>query len=195
MSSSQYLVFNGINGANGDYLLSPMTPQQISKIVQGEPQAAERIKRLRWSDHIKELKWWFQRITQATLGPIEGVDPKNLAETGWGIIFAADTDPAIKEALKELLEHRREQASRHHEHYYREYVGEKAYRPGESKRDFLARQGAGPGPADPDRVPYYLLIVGDPETIPYSFQYQLDVQYAVFTLTPLKNMLITPTAW
>lgn len=170
--SSDLLVFNGINGASGDYLLPPMTPEQIADIARGDRQDEE---------HLKELKWRYQQSTQgaATFGPVEGVNPKNLAETGWGVIFAHDVDPAIREALAPLLQHRQRQAAQDYEHYYKEYIDDNAYRPGESKQKFLARHGAGPGPADPDKVPYYVLIVGSPEAIPYSFQYQLDVQYAV----------------
>lgn len=98
---------------------------------------------------------------------------KDLSKTGWGVIFAQDAAPAIQEALGELLAHRRIQATKEHKHLYREYKEHYGYKSGESAEGFLARQ------SDPDHVPYYLLIVGDPESIPFTFQYQLSINYAV----------------
>src|SRR5262249_4127866 len=104
--SEEPMVFNGINGASGEYLLPSMTPQQVAEIAQGIPADAK---------HLRELQWYHQRATQATLGPREGVDPRNLAEAGWGVIFAHDADPAVREALGELLDLRRRQAAQTHE--------------------------------------------------------------------------------
>jgi hypothetical protein len=171
VSTESEFYFNGINGETGNYLLEPMTSKRLSEIIRGN----------RSDENLKELQWRNKRNKQRMLGPIEGVDPKDLAQAGWGVIFSFD-DPnaeATKKELRPLLDHRREQARRRVERRYREFIGTSGYHSGESKNRFLARQGVGPGPADPDKVPYYLLIVGDPEQIPYWFQYQLDVQYAV----------------
>jgi len=171
--SDENLIFNGVDGATGNYLLPPMTAAQLSAVIQGQTLDAEG------EEHLKWLKWWHERITQKDYAPKWGVDPKHLDQTGWGVIFAHDADPGVREALSELLDWRKGLAAQKDERFYREYSGEKGYRPGESKQAFLERHGAGPGPVDPDKIPYYLLIVGDPESIPYRFQVQLDVQYAV----------------
>lgn len=168
--SADLLHFNGIDGTTGEYLLPPLTPGEVAALARGEELDLR---------HLQELRAWQQRSREIMLAPVAGVDPTKLEETGWGVIFAHDADPAVREALGELLEHRRRQAGARQERYYREFTGVDGYRPGESKLAFLERHGVGPGPADPRKVPYYLLIVGDPETIPYRFQYQLDVQYAV----------------
>lgn len=170
--SNELFHFNGLNGDSGNYLLEPMTLMQLSKRVLGGKVD---------ESNIRELKLRAQQAKKKLLGPIEGVNPKELDETGWGAIFAAD-DPnaqAVKEALSELLDHRRQQVSTEKEKYYREFIGDGGYHHGDTKNEFLIRHGVGPGPADPEQMPYYLLIVGDPEKIPYRFQYQLDVQYAV----------------
>lgn len=163
--STELLHFNGINGATGDYGLPPMTGEQLTGFVQGQGSP----------DNLEELKLRHRQGGQAHFGLKAGVDPKKLDETGWGIIVAHDADPAILDALRPLLDLRHQQAGA----LFRVYQGSEGYRPNESKADFLARQGMGPGPADPAKLPYYLLIVGSPDAIPYRFQFQLDVQYAV----------------
>lgn len=162
----------------GDATLLPGPPNGIEAAT-GAPRLdysslAELLARLRQEalplDRSEELRRWSQAALQSGLGPIDGVKPESLEETGWGVVFAAKTEPEIREALRPLLDHRRRQAGE----LYRELEHR-----GESKERFLASLGAGPGPVDPSRVPYYLLLVGGIEEIPLGFQYQLDVQYAV----------------
>jgi hypothetical protein len=160
--STEPMVFNGIDGATGDYLLQPLTTHQLAQVAQGfEPERG----------HLQELNLRADAIQNPSLGLIYGIDPNDLSQAGWGIIFAHGSDPAIKDALGELIKHRKDQAG--------DLYKELEYFPNETKNHFLARNKTGPGPVDPTLLPYYLLIVGDPFTIPHSFQYQMDVQYAV----------------
>lgn len=114
---------------------------------------------------------------RATFGLQFGFDPDKLDETGWGLIFESGTDPAPWLAgLDELLRLRKEAAGDR----YKVFSGPDGYRTGESASAWLTRHGASLNQIDPDDgVPYYLLIVGPPSSIPYSFQYSLDIVAAV----------------
>ncbi len=155
-------IFNGIDGETGEYCFPPMSPAEIAHLaLSGRMDSATTA----------DLRAWSESRRVRDFGPMEGIDPQNLAETGWGAVFAEGCDPAVREALRPLLDYRRQQAGSR----YRELV----YQQGERKQDFLARYGAGPGPVDPEKLPYYLLLVGPPREIPFGLQYRLDVQYGV----------------
>jgi hypothetical protein len=168
--SDELFVFNGIDGASGGYLLPPMTARQVVALAQGK--TADEVQLEAVKRH--------EADSLAGYAPREDVDPRSLAESGWGVIFAHDEDPAVIEALRPLLRHRQAQAASVAPGRYREFIGSAGYRPHERKAAFLGRHKAPiTGPVDPDRMPYYLLVVGSAEKIPCEFQAQLDLQHAV----------------
>lgn len=104
-------------------------------------------------------------------GPPPTLDADDLAEVGWGVVFPDGTGSSVRSALEPLLELRRDQAG--------ELFRELQLHRNEDVDGFLSRHGTGPGPVDPERVPYYLLLVGGADKIPFEFQWELDQIYAV----------------
>ena len=159
--TGEVLQFNGINGATGEYGMA-LTQDELLQLVTGE------------SD--KSLLNDMELKNQEPFPIRPDLDPGDLSQAGWGVIFHEKANRAIQEALNPLLAMRQGQTG----DLFRIFSGDGGYRSGDSKNDFLSRHGVGPGLVDPELgVPYYLLIVGGPEEIPYDFQYQLDVQFAV----------------
>lgn len=149
---------NGIDATTGDYLIPDLTIADIEKFATSRP--------LRGTPGTPS---W--RRPRDVLAASYGIDIARVEQAGWAVIFAPGASPEIKEALDELLQHRRGQVRG----LYREFE----YWNGENGAAFLRRQHMGPGDVDPTRVPYYLVIVGSPEEIPYVVQYELDGDYAV----------------
>ena len=168
MENQLFVESNGVNVETGEYLWQG-TPQALARVAVAA-QSAET-----------DLAHLLQRASQLQEGfdglPW-GVDRNDLSQVGWGVIFALadENSTAIRDALAPLLAWRQEQAGA----LYRELVGLDGYRPNESHTQFLARNNAPTsGKIKFDKMPYYLLLVGDPTLIPFEFQYQLDVQHAV----------------
>lgn len=159
------IVFNGVNAATGDYGLPPMTPEELAQFIahQAPP------------ENLDEIRRRHEQESERALGIMGGVDGTDLAQAGWGVIFSSDADAAIIDALQPLLDWRKEQAG----DLFRIYKGADGLRPNEGKFSFQMRHRVGFGVADPEQMPYYLLLVGDPEAIPFQFQFEMDLERAV----------------
>jgi hypothetical protein len=94
-----------------------------------------------------------------------------LEDAGWGIIFPADTPDPIRKALAPLIEFRGKRAGKR--------LKVLDHNKGEQLREWYVRQGISPGNLNPGKVPFYLLLIGPPDQIPFEFQYLLGIEYAV----------------
>ena len=124
--------FNGINADDGRYLFPSLTPHDIVAMITG--QGERKRSDVQESFYAAQLSQRVERATMRCLGPIAGVDATDLAQAGWGIIFsAADSNAAqIRDALKELLDYRRGQATSGNRDRYREFIGPDGHRPDET---------------------------------------------------------------
>jgi len=112
-------------------------------------------------------------------GTTSRVDAAQLSQAGWAVIFAPSADKAIREALQPLLDYRHKQVG--DERLFKIYEGDQGFQSGDDAVKWLARdpRRTSLNVVNPFTVPYYVLIVGPPDEIPFEFQYGLDLNWAV----------------
>lgn len=179
-TDSELFYLNGVNGATGTYSIPPLRLDEFVSLFKDQVISAAHLHDLKRFSQSKEKNYAIQPM----------YDSSDMAQAGWGLVFPAGADPArvdgIIQALGPLIALRTSQCGEKMVKIYRGSSGVcwKASSSGalrtETRTEWLGRQGtAGVDKVDPNIVPYYLLIVADPNSIPYTFQYELDVQYAV----------------
>jgi hypothetical protein len=163
------LYVNGIDGTTGRYLVEPLSLPRLMQVLRDRqvPDPA------RSPERVAYLKIAASRLRQPHFGLPLDRRPEAVNEAGWAIVFHDDEAPAVRKAMEPLIERRRRQ------------IGDDTickvldYHEGEGWSEWLARHGVAAGSVEPDRVPFYLLLVGSPARIPFAFSQQLDIEYSV----------------
>jgi len=156
--TADFIFVNGIDFNTGQYAVAPRSIDQIAKEVLKRPG-------LQPFTDVHDDK-------PRAFGIPFGVDLAKPEDAGWGIIFNEGTPQDIRKALEPLIARRRKQVGDH-------LLKVLDYKKGEQTRSWYQRHAVSPGAVDPEIVPYYLLLVGGPELIPFEFQYLIGVDYAV----------------
>ena len=157
------LTVNGINGVTGQYDVKPLSSADL----------AARLRRSRDSGSISPLRTDRGRRLKTRAFPALplGVRPEDVRQSGWTLVFHRDENIEVRAALEPLLEHRLAQVEKK--------VQPLTYYPDDTVESWLGNLGVGWGNIAPEKVPYYLLIVGAPSRIPYQFAQTLDTEYCV----------------
>jgi hypothetical protein len=176
MTTDDRLCLNGIDATTGEYLVPQLTLPEAAALIRGTPASDATLPDIQAVQPDPGVATWLRRVWrilgQPHLGLPLDVDPAQVGQAGWAIVFHESEGDDVKRALQPLIDHRRTQVESPRCHVL-------SYKTGQTRQTWLASNGVSAGSVLPSRVPYYLLLVGGPERFPFSFCHQLDVEYAV----------------
>lgn len=151
----------GVNADTGEPLLPDLAVEELAQAILQEKKGIP-------SQRHTLLLNLQQTFSTQVMGVRAGFDEEKVEQVGWGIIYHPDTPLAVRQILQKLADHR--QSS------WEPFI----YQPDEFADDFQIRHDQDPGgEVDPQKLPYYLLIVAAPNQIPFEFQFDLDKQHAI----------------
>ena len=164
MADEELIFVNGVDAETGEPLVPAITIADLAAMIRGETVDAGKI---------KEAGAIAKTHAMASLGLPDDIAPTDVKKAGWAVVFHKDEDAAVKTGVMRLYEHRRQQIGDDTRVKVLEYAGEAGW------REWLAKYRVGAGNVNPFRVPYYLLLVGGPQRIPFDFCQMLSLEYAV----------------
>ena len=162
------IILNGLDPLTGEYLIPPMSIDDAAAIASASPAPHAAVGALGQAAALVH-----ESLTTKMLGLPFGINPRNIAECGWGLVFHANEDPEVVKALAPLLALRAQQVGNPAK------IKERLVYNGEDFAPWLAALHVAPGDIRPNRVPFFLFVVGDPEKIPFEFTQLLGINYAV----------------
>ena len=95
---AESIVLNGISGETGEYLVPPLQLDRVAALAKGEVPDQGVV---RWLARI------WRKVSRPHLGLPIDVDPTDVAQAGWAVVFSTDEPQEVRDALGPLIEHRR----------------------------------------------------------------------------------------
>jgi hypothetical protein len=159
----ELLYLNGVDATTGQYAVSPLPLAAAYAYARGERPDPERLKELEYLQQVREGTYAFEGNT---------ADP---AEVGWGVLIRPDEPDEVQQEVRRLYQHRAGSVPAEYLHWLEYPVGGS----GQDHSKWLQNHEVAVGAPEPEKVPFYLLVVGGPDRIPYSFIQGLSPEYAV----------------
>jgi hypothetical protein len=167
----QRVFLNGIDATTGLALGSPLSSAEVIALLRGDHPG--------WFTRVlgslrRVLTRAFAQGPHLGLPDDDDIDPTDPRTVGWAVAVASNAPPEAEAAADRLYEHRLR-----HTGIPGDRCKRLTYPAGFPLDDWLRTQRAHAADILPTRLPYYVLLVGEPDSVPFEVQSTLGVHYAV----------------